>query len=286
MSACCAHGIARGGTIRSTMTQYHEFSDHRLRTALDLMDRVPLADPRRVYDLGCGSGHVTRMLADRWPDATVVGIDISPQMLAQARETPSRVQWEQGDLAEWRPDASPSLLFSNAVIQWLPDHGHLIPRLFSLLPPGGCLAVQAPLSWDLPSHRIMRETLADGGENGTALGDPELRRDAEIDWMRDADVYYDLLAPDASLVDVWTTEYLQALTGEDPVLELRLANQPGHDVVTATSMGPILEKLAVAGQKEPFLDEYRERLRRAYRRRRDGVTLYPVRRLFFVAVRR
>ncbi len=254
--------------------QYLKVSDHRLRPALDLLARVPLADPRRVYDLGCGSGHITRMLADRWPGADVVGLDNSPQMLAQARETPSRVQWEQTDLAEWQPDATPSLLFSNAVIQWLPDHHQLIPRLWSLVPAGGCLAVQAPLSWDLPSHRIMRETLADGGAGGTPLGGPVLRQAVENRWLRNPDYYYDLLAPDASHLDVWSTEYLHALTGSDPVLEW----------VTATGLRPILAGLGHA-DRETFRNKYRERLRGAYPRRSDGSTLYPFRRLFFVAVR-
>lgn len=256
-------------------TQCLKFSDHRLRPALDLMERVPLADPRCIYDLGCGSGHITRLLADRWPAATVAGMDNSPQMLAEARATPSRVQWEQGDLADWRPAAAPSLLFSNAAIQWLPDHRALIPRLWALLPAGGCLAVQAPLSWDQASHRLMRETLADGGAGGGRLGGAELRQAVENRWLREPGFYYDLLAADAAHLEVWTTEYLQALTGADPVLEW----------VTATSLRPILAGLGDA-DRASFLSTYSERLRIAYPRRADGITLFPFLRLFFVAARR
>ena len=254
--------------------QYLKFADHRLRPAVDLMGRIPLAHPAHIYDLGCGSGNVTRMLADRWPAAAVVGMDHSPQMLEQARATPSRVRWQHGDLAEWRPEATPSLLFSNAVIHWLPDHRSLIPRLWSLLPPGGCLAVQAPMSWDLPSHRLMRETLADGGAGGTPLGGAELRRAVASRSLHDPGFYYDLLAADAVHLDVWTTEYLHALTGSDAVLEW----------VTATSLRPILAGLGDA-DRETYLNAYRERLRLAYPSRPDGTTLYPFRRLFFVAVR-
>ena len=255
--------------------QYLRFSDHRLRPALDLLARVPLADPRRIYDLGCGSGHVTRLLADRWPAAAVVGMDNSPQMLAKARATPSLVQWEQGDLVDWQPAATPSLLFSNAVIQWLRDHGALIPRLWALLPAGGCLAVQAPMSWDQASHRLMRETLAAGVAGGSPLGGAELRQAVENRWLHDPDFYYDLLSADAAHLEVWTTEYLQALTGPDPVLEW----------VTATSLRPILAGLGDP-DRTTFLDQYRQRLRHAYPRRADGITLYPFRRLFFVAIRR
>ena len=157
--------------------QYLKFADHRLRPALDLMGRIPLENPQVIYDLGCGSGNVTRLLADRWHDADVIGMDNSPEMLAQAAASgdgvvPGRVRWEEGDLAGWRPAQTPSVFFSNAVIQWVPDHHELVPRLWNTLPPGGCLAIQAPLSWDMRSHQIMRETLANGGAGGHLLAPP------------------------------------------------------------------------------------------------------------------
>ena len=254
--------------------QYLKFADHRLRPALDLMGRIPLEEAAVIYDLGCGSGNVTRLLAERWPDAEVVGMDNSPEMLAQAGATPSRVRWEEGDLADWRPGRIPSLLYSNAAIQWAPDHGDLVPRLWGMLPPGGCLAVQAPLSWDMRSHQIMRETLADGGVGGAPMGSGELRAAVGNRWVQDPDFYYDLLAAEAVHLDVWTTEYQHILTGDDAVLEW----------VSGTGLRPILNGLE-AVEREAYLAEYRRRLNREYPQRADGVTLYPFRRLFFVAVR-
>ena len=254
--------------------QYLKFADHRLRPALDLMGRIPLERPAVIYDLGCGSGNVTRLLAERWPAAAVIGMDNSPEMLSQAGAPPSRVCWETGDLADWQPSRTPALLYSNAVIQWAPNHGELVPRLWAMLPPGGCLAVQAPLSWALRSHRIMRETLADGGAGGQPIGSPELRAAVGNRWVQDPDFYYDLLAPEAAHLDVWTTEYRHILTGDDAVLEW----------VVGTGLRPILNGLDAA-DRAVYLAEYRRRLRREYPRRADGVTLYPFRRLFFVAVR-
>ena len=276
--------------------QYLMFADHRLRPAQDLLGRIPLSNPAAVYDLGCGSGNVTRLLARRWPDAVITGVDNSPEMLAQAQSAiatdagaaaaspvaqgvaggaAAAIRWQHGDLADWQPDAAPDILYSNAVIQWVPDHRTLVTRLWELLPSGGCLAVQAPLSWDMASHRIMRQTLADGGAGGAAIGPPELRRAVGNRWVQDADFYYDLLAPRAAHLDVWTTEYQHILTGADAVLEW----------VTGTGLRPILNGLRDE-ERARYLEEYRRRLNDAYPRRADGSTLYPFRRLFFVAVRR
>lgn len=259
--------------------QYLKFADHRLRPALDLMGRIPLEDPQVIYDLGCGSGNVTRLLADRWPDADVVGMDNSPEMLAQAAAdsvgAAGRVRWQSGDLADWRPDATPSVFYSNAVLQWVPDHSELVPRLWGMLPAGACLAVQVPLSWDMRSHHLMRETLAGGAAGGKSFGSEELRQAVGNRWVQDPDFYYDLLAPQSAHLDVWTTEYQHVLMGDDAVLEW----------VTGTGLRPILNGLDDA-ERAIYLEEYRRRLNLEYPKRADGVTLYPFRRLFFVAVRK
>lgn len=260
--------------------QYLKFADHRLRPALDLMGRIPLERPQVIYDLGCGSGNVTRLLSDRWPGASVIGMDNSPDMLkragsVEAGDLPGNVTWEYGDLADWRPNQTPTVFFSNAVIQWVPDHHELVPRLWNMLPSGACLAVQAPLSWDMRSHQIMRETLENGGHGGGAVGSAELRTAVGNRWVQDPDFYYDLLAPEADHLDVWTTEYQHVLTGDDAVLEW----------VTGTGLRPILNGLE-DGDRETYLEEYRRRLNVEYPKRADGFTLYPFRRLFFVAVRR
>jgi len=253
--------------------QYGKFGDERLRPALELLARVPMAAPNVVYDLGCGTGEVTNLISARWPGATVYGLDNSPQMLDKARSLPGRVQWIEADIADWQPDTAPDLIYSNATLQWLAGHRDLFPRLAGLLRPGRCLAVQMPLSWPAPSHRLMRETLANGGPNGDPIGPPSLREAVGRNWVEPAEVYYDLLAGIATSLDIWETEYLQVLSGDDPVLEW----------VSATGLRPILNGLDDA-DRAIFLEAYQTRLREAYPARADGHTLYPFRRLFIVAI--
>ena len=255
--------------------QYHRFTDHRLRPALDLLARVPASGASLVHDLGCGSGNVTRIIAERFPAAFVAGIDSSSEMLAEAAGTPGRIEWVRADITQWEPERAPDLIYSNAALHWLDGHAALFPRLFGFLAPGGCLAVQMPLSYSMPSHVLMRETLADGSVDGSRLGDETLAAAVARRWVLDAGEYHDLLAPQASSLDIWETEYLQRLEGDDPVLEW----------VRSTGLRPILNGLHGA-ERERFIDVYRKRLRRAYPHRADGSTLYPFRRLFVVAMRR
>lgn len=252
--------------------QYLKFSDHRLRPALELLDRIPLESPNVIYDLGCGTGHITRMLAARWPSATVYGLDSSEEMIQKAQTESNKIHWVEGDIDQWTPDEPPDLIYANATLQWLTDHHTLFPRLSGYLNPGGCLAVQMPLSWATPSHQLMRESLATKGTDEQPIGTETLRQDMARKWVENADVYYDLLADTAAHLDIWETEYLQILTGEDPVLEW----------VKGTGLRPILNGLNDE-DRDTFPTTYRRRLREANPAKPDGHTVYPFRRLFLVA---
>ncbi len=83
-------------------------------------------------------------------------------MLDSARKRLPALRFALADAATWVPERAPDLIFANAVLQWLPDHRTLLPRLFGLLAPGGVLAVQMPDNLAEPSHRLMREVAGDG----------------------------------------------------------------------------------------------------------------------------
>lgn len=262
----------RSEGVRWDPAQYLKFAGHRLRPALDLLARIPLSAPGRVYDLGCGAGNITRVIAERWPEADIVGVDGSADMLAKAAREGGDLRWEQADIDAWRSDAPADLIYSNAALHWLDNHEQLFPHLMAQLAPGGVLAVQMPLSRREPSHKAMHEVLTKGGPGGTPLGDDRLRAEIGRRWVADAADYYDLLAPLSQSLDIWETTYLQELEGDDPVLEW----------VRGTGLRPVLEGLDDA-DRETFLAEYQQRLRTDYPHRQDGHTLYPFPRLFIIA---
>ena len=246
--------------------EYMKFGDDRLRPALDLLARIPLEDPKTVVDLGCGTGNVTRLLAERWPRASVKGIDSSSDMLAKAREAGSPPGWEEADIKNWSVESPVDLLFSNAALHWLDDHAHLFPHLSRSVAPGGVLAIQMPRNFGAPSHTEIID-MAMSGRWSDRLG--HLVRPWPV---AEARTYFDILAPHVRDLEIWETIYTQVFEGEDAVV----------DWVRSTALRPFLEALG-AEERAAFLHDYAHRMRRTYPRREDGRTLYAMRRIFIVA---
>lgn len=247
---------------------YLAFADERSRPFADLLSRVAAESPGHVVDLGCGPGQLTATLAQRWPGAHVLGVDSSPEMLAQAAQhaEPGRVDFEAGDAATWQPSGPLDVLVSNATLQWVPGHRELLGRYISWLAPGGWLAVQVPGNFGAPSHAVVRE-LAASPRWSPQLAGATLR----VTDVADPADYAGDLAELGCRVDSWETTYVHLLDGEDAALGW----------IRGTALRPVLARLDAEGQ-QAFLDELAPRLRAAYPRRPYG-TPFPFRRVFFVA---
>lgn len=249
--------------------QYLRFADERTRPCRDLAAAISLAAPRRIIDLGCGPGNSTAVLAARWPDAEISGLDSSEAMIAAARrEAPERT-WVVGDIASWTAGVPVDLAFANAAFQWVPDHNSVYPHLISQLAPGGALAAQVPCNLGAPAHEAMREVAAR----------PAWRRYFPTpvrEWhVHPAAFYYNLLAPLTARLDIWETSYLHVLPGPAAIVEW----------YKGSGLRPFLDGLAEEAERQRFLDEYLEAVTAAYPARRDGRVLFPFQRLFVIAYR-
>ncbi len=244
--------------------QYLKFAGHRLRPAVDLLARVDLASPETVFDLGCGPGNVTALLAERWPEAGITGVDGSAQMLARAGAEHPGISWLEADLAAWEPEKPADLLFSNAALHWLDGHGSLFPRLMGHLNPGGVLAVQMPGNYAQPSHTCIREA---AGPWMAKIG-PVLRENP----VAPPSDYYNFLKPVSADLDIWEATYIQELEGDNAAAEW----------LKGSALKPVLDALD-DDEREAFFDAYSALTRKAYPQRPDGKTLFPFRRVFIVA---
>ncbi|ODU05325.1 MAG: trans-aconitate methyltransferase [Pseudonocardia sp. SCN 72-86] len=238
---------------------YLQFDDARSRPFLDLVARIGASVPRRVVDLGCGPGHLTEVLARRWPDAAVEALDSSPDMVSAARAR--GIDATLADVSEWTPAPGTDVVVTNAVLQWVPTHPDLLARWIDALPADGWFAMQVPGNFGAPSHALARE-LAD--RRGLTLRD-------ELAVKEPAD-YAEILGCPGVDVDVWETTYLQRLTGDDPVLTW----------ISATALRPVRDALDPSAYDD-FRAELAPLLREAYPKRADGTTWLPFRRIFAVA---
>jgi len=244
---------------------YLHFTDHRLRPALDLLARIAHPNPQLIHDVGCGPGNVTRIIADRWPHARVVGSDISAPMLDVARATYPTLEWETIDVREWDPPEAPDVIYSNAVLHWVPHHDDTIRNMYSSLADEGVLAIQMPLSSYEPARKLMAKTLADLDLL------PELRPLVDQPDVASVEHYVELGLSLTETTDVWTTTYQQRLSGPDPVFEW----------FNGSSLRRIRQALPDA-DRERYDSAYKQALHDTYPMRPDGSTILPFPRLFIV----
>lgn len=284
------HAAGPSGTgFRWDPDHYEAFADHRARPFLDLTARIDAASPRRVVDLGCGPGTMTAVLARRWPEAEVVGLDASAEMVAaaEAREgRPPNLRFDTVDARTWAPGPGTDVVVSNAMLQWLPGHRDLVRGWLAALEPGAWFAAQVPAQHGSPSHASLHELAAQEPFRAVLAGERSTDTVAAP-----ADYAADLLAAGWE-ADVWESVYQQVMRGPDPV--------PGF--TSATVMNPFVHALTahddahgLAGTPDAlapaFEAAYAARMRAAYPRvpgtgaGDEAAVLFGFRRIFMVGRR-
>ncbi len=240
--------------------QYHKFQSQRSAPFDDLLKLVDIRPGLKVVDLGCGTGELTRRLADLLPESRVAGLDSSPQMLAQA-DTVKRpgLTFELGDQAtlsgEW------DLIFSNAALQWSENHPALIPHLYGCLRQGGQLTVQVPSNHDHISHQLILQTAQEEPFRSALNG--YKRHSPVLSLSGYAQVFFELGADD---IIVFEKVYPHVLENSDAVIEW----------VSGTALVPYFERLGP--EKDAFVAVLREKMRTAM----PGSPLfYPFKRTLF-----
>ena len=248
---------------------YLKFDNERTRAAADLLARVPLVEPKLIIDIGCGPGNSTALLRARYPNARVVGMDSSADMLADAAKSGIEAEWAQGDFQTYAPPAPADLIYANASLQWSADPLALVERLFGQLAPGGALAFQVPHNQDDASYLEVREAASmprwKDALNDVKQYDPGFTT---------PEIYFDAIARRGGGSDIWTTIYYHRLDGDDPIFRF----------LSGTGLRPFIQALE-GGERTAFEAEIKQRFNRSYPRRSDGSSLFPFRRLFCVATK-
>ena len=245
--------------------RYHQFQNERFAPFADLLALVKVRDRLRVVDLGCGTGELTRRLADELPGSEVVGIDSSPEMLERAREQAREgLRFEPGSIekieGEW------DLIFSHAAIHWIDDQHALIARLLSLLNPGGQLVVQLPSNHGHATHTLIREIAAEEPFR-TALGCWN-RRSPVLSISEYAELLYQHGGEEITVLE---KVYPSLLENSDALAQW----------TAGSTLVPYFERLPEQLQ-EAFMERYRESLAALYP---SSPVFYTFRRILFAATR-
>jgi trans-aconitate 2-methyltransferase len=251
--------------------QYLRFEKERTQPTIDLVNRLEVESPRRIIDIGCGPGNSTVILRERWPDAHVVGLDSSHSMLEKAKAKYPGCEWRLMDAAgDLSSLGAFDVVFSNAALQWIPDHETLLPNLYAQLSPGGVLAVQAPFVRDLPVYaEILAATRSPKWSEFFAKL-PEYPK--HFPFSR----YYDIICGLSPRLYGWQTDYLHIMPSHDDIVEW----------YKGSGLRPFLDLLPDDARRRDFCGEYRERIAAAYPVERDGKVILPFTRIFFLVYKR
>jgi trans-aconitate 2-methyltransferase len=246
---------------------YLKYEDERTQPSYDLVSRINIANPTNIIDIGCGPGNSTRVLRERWPHAQILGLDNSQEMIEKARSAYPQEHWILADAARWKTDVKYSIVFSNATLQWIPNHESLIRTLFDYVQSQGALAVQVPANSGSPLHHaVLRVSKREKWKEAMVGCD-------ELITYRDASFYYNQLSALSKRIFIWYTTYYHVMASHQNLI----------DWYASTGMKPYLERLATDELRRLFQSQVLDECRPAYPEQQDRKILFPFKRLFFVA---
>lgn len=246
---------------------YLKYGKERIQPSIDLVTRIDIEQPASVIDIGCGPGNSTQILAERWPKAAITGIDNSPAMIKKAKMDYPKQDWLVLDAGTGEIEGKYDIVFSNAVIQWIPDHPALFRKFHNLLTNNGLIAVQVPIFWDMPLGIAIANVARQSRWAAITKGATEQFT------IHDYHFYYDVLSEIFQSVDIWETHYMHVLDSHLSILEM----------IKSTGLRPYLNLLENDTDKQAFEDMVLKHIENDYPLQKNGKVLLPFKRLFFIA---
>ena len=247
---------------------YLKFQRERTQPSIDLVSRIELDRPTTIIDIGCGPGNSTSVLASRWPSSAITGVDSSEEMIAKASLDYPDWRWIRVDVRDLPSKPTYDLVYSNAALQWIPDHEALIPHLYGMIREVGAVAVQIPLFEGMPVRRAIAIVSERSPWRALMSSIPPLV-------LREARFYYDLLAPVARSIVIWQTAYVHEMESHTSIVEM----------LKSTALRPYIKRIDDDSDRDLFLNEVTDEVTSIYPAQKNGRVLFPFNRLFFIAYR-
>ncbi|GAB3501492.1 class I SAM-dependent methyltransferase [Emticicia fontis] len=241
---------------------YNKFKSERFAPFYDCLNLVTIRQGIEVIDLGCGTGELTRKLADALPESKVTGIDFSQEMLNDSKAFENdRVQFELRTIEEEvNRNTKWDLVFSNAAIQWVYNHEELLPKIIGMVKTGGQLVIQLPNQNQNLSNLILDELAAEEPFCTALQG--WTRNSPVLDIERYAQIFFE---NGSQQMTVFEKIYPLVLKDSDALF----------DWVSGTALIPYIERLN-GEVKEQFIAAYKARLRSRFT---GSPVFYPFKRI-------
>lgn len=248
---------------------YLKFQNERTQPVKDLISRINLKNPKRILDIGSGPGNSSIELRKKWTNADIIGIDSSDAMIREAKNSYPEITFLLKDATKNLNDLGTfDLVLSNAAVQWMLGVEKLLPYWFSMLNPGGVMAMQIPNPLQMPIHIAMKKVSAKRRWGGRFAGfDDGL-------YLHEPFFYYDILSNMNGETDIWETHYQHILPSHDSIV----------DWYSSTGMKPYLNKLD-NDECAIFKDLVLQEIRKKYPVNADGSVIFPFRRIMFMIMK-
>lgn len=245
---------------------YLKFNKERIQPSLDLVNRIRLENPGSIIDIGCGPGNSTQVLRRRWPNARITGADNSPAMIRKASEDFPEAKWILLDAAKEVPNEKFDLVFSNATIQWIPDHTQLFNRFMQMVEPGGVLAIQIPDFFNMAFGKAL-EIVSGFSEWYRFTQDVR-----SLYTIHDVRFYDDLLSRKSDRHEIWVTDYFHRMEDHTAII----------DMMRSTGLKPYLDRLPSDNDGTKFEEMVFTLICKEYPVQDDTKVLFPFRRIFII----
>lgn len=248
-------------------TQYLMFKNERTQPAIDLVNRIHIGNPKKILDIGCGPGNSTQVLAQRFPNAYILGIDKSSNMIETAKKDYPNLEFKICDVDKDLSilDNDFDVVFSNACIQWIPNHNKLLKNMIGLLKPNGILAVQIPMNYQEPIHKIIVEVSSSEKWRSEFINPRNFYNLTQSE-------YFDLLSEISSEFSMWQTTYCHKLKSHKDIIEW----------YRGTGLRPYLDVLTDE-KKTLFEQDIFDRVIKEYPKQKNGNIIFRFPRFFFIA---
>ena len=249
--------------------QYLKFKRERTQPSYDLAGRIDVKNPQSIIDIGCGPGNSTSVLAGKFKGAYILGVDKSENMINTAKKDYPSIDFAVFDAEKDfdKINRGFDVVFSNACIQWVPNHPALIRNMFNLLNPGGVLAVQVPINYREPIHQIINEI----SHNSKWSAKFKVQREF---YTLTSSEYFDLLSEITDDFSMWETVYYHRMKSHKDIMEW----------YKGTGLRPYLEVLS-ADEAADFENDIYSEVIKSYPLQKRGEIIFRFPRLFFTAVK-